>query len=221
VVRDVNALKLNHLKSGYLGQVKNKQLINGALLMGCASCFIYIFAALAPFIAINLLQMSSSEYGSANLLPAIGLIFGSLMAAQFAKKYDQLQIIKMGMFITVVGGLTMLGLTSLQVSALYSLFIPMIICYFGLSLVITNASTLAMSQVQDKSNGSAIMNFINMGLVTVVVFSLGLLPISTLIMPVVFIGICCVMYGLYLRLSIVEAIPVASNCLLIRSQPFF
>ncbi len=196
---DLNALKLSHLKEGYIRQFKNKQLIIGALLMGTASCFIYIFAALAPFIAINILHMSSSDYGSANLLPAIGLILGSLICARFAKKYDPTQVIKMGILITVLGSFTMLLLNLLQLSAIYSLFLPMIICYFGLSFVITNASTLAMSQVTDKSNGSAVMNFINMGLVTLVVFSMGLLPINTLIIPIIFILICFVMCILYTR----------------------
>ena len=46
----------------------------GGLLMGASTSLIYVFAALAPFIAINLLGMNSETYGVANCTPSIGLI---------------------------------------------------------------------------------------------------------------------------------------------------
>src|SRR5437762_2502258 len=77
-----------HLIEAYVAQFKNLQLISGGLLMRWATCFVYIFAALAPFIAIDMLHMSSTSYGAANLLPPIGLVLGSLFSAQLAKSYQ-------------------------------------------------------------------------------------------------------------------------------------
>ena len=91
----------------------------------------------------------------------------------------------------------MLLFVVLKMSALLILFIPMMLCYFGLSLVFANASTIAMSHVSDKAHGSAVMNFINMGFVTLVVLALGLLPNQVLSMPSIFICICAIMFFLY------------------------
>ena len=196
-ILDLDALKFNHLIEGYISQFKNLQLISGGLLMGGATCFVYIFAALAPFIAIDMLHMSSTSYGAANLLPPIGLVLGSLFSAQLAKSYQAKSIIKLGIIIAIVGSITMLIFTLLQLPALIMIFIPMMLCYFGLALVFANTSTIAMSNVNDKAHGSAVMNFTNMGLVTIVVLSLGLLPTSILLMPIVYILICVAMLILF------------------------
>lgn len=190
---DLNAFRLVNLVEGYASQFKNLQLIMGGLLIGGATCFVYVFAALAPFIAIDMLDMSSASYGIANLLPPIGLVLGSLLSAQLAKKYQLRFIIKLGIYVAFLGSAIMLLFSLLKMNALLTLFIPMMLCFFGLSLVFANTSAVTMSQVSDKSHGSAVMNFINMGLTTLVVSSLGLVSLNVLLMPIVFIFICLVM----------------------------
>lgn len=192
-ILDMDALQFNQLIEGYISQFRNLQLISGGLLMGGATCFVYIFAALAPFIAINVLHMSSASYGIANILPSIGLVLGSFFSAQLAKSHPTKSNIRLGIIITILGSITMLVFTLLSLSALTMIFIPMMLCYFGLSLVFANTSTIAMSNVSDKANGSAVMNFINMGLVTIVVLSLGYANTSILLMPIVYNLICIAM----------------------------
>jgi MFS transporter, DHA1 family, multidrug resistance protein len=190
---DRDALKMNHLVHGYAVQFKNAQLIAGGLLMSGATCFIYVFAAFAPFIAMNLMHMDVSTYGTANLLPPIGLVVGSLVSAQLAKKYQSTFIIALGIFVTLIGSSLMFLFIVMSKPALLSLFLPMMLCYFGLSLIFANASALAMSNTVDKAHGSAVMNFINMGLATVVVLSIGMFSINYFILPTLYIGICIFM----------------------------
>ncbi len=59
-------------------------------------------------------------------------------------------------------------------SPLLTLFSPMLLVYVGLSLIYANASTFAMSNTSDKAHGSAVMNFINIGVVIIAVLSLSL-----------------------------------------------
>lgn len=194
---DVNALKLNHLIEGYANQFKNMQLLAGGLLMGGATCFVYVFATLAPFVAIDMLHMTSTSYGMANLLPSLGLILGSLLSAKLAKKYHQGFIISLGIAITVSGSIMMLIFTLLEMPAIFILFIPMMLCYFGLALIPANASTIAMKNVSDKAHGSAVMSFTNMGFTTIVVLTLGYVQSQLLLMPVVFIILCSIMMLIY------------------------
>jgi MFS family permease len=198
---DLDALQFNHLITAYVSQFKNLQLISGGLLMGGATCFVYIFAALAPFIAIDMLHMSSANYGAANLLPPIGLVLGSLLSAQLAKNYPAQKIIRLGIIIAVLGSIAMLLFTLLKLPGLVMIFIPMMLCYFGLALVFANTSTIAMSNVSDKAHGSAVMNFTNMGLVTIVLLSLGFANTTILLMPIVFILICAAMLLVFASLN--------------------
>ena len=91
----------------------------------------------------------------------------------------------------------MLAAVTMQQSVILSLFLPTIVIYFGLGLVLANASTLAMSQVSDKAQSSAVMSFINMGLTTVVVLSLGFVTMNTSLLPCVFITLNVAMIGLF------------------------
>lgn len=196
-VLDLNALKLNHLIESYVSQFKNIKLISGGLLMGSSTSFVYLFAAIAPFIAINFFKMTSEQYGLANLLPPIGLILGSLASAQLIKKYSLQKLIHFGIYITGIGILLMLTGFLIHVGAIFSLFLPMIVIYFGLCFILANASSLAMSNTLDKAHGSAVMNFLNMGFTTLMVISLGFFSMNTLLLPSMYIVLCIAMLGIY------------------------
>lgn len=201
---NLDAFKIKHLLHGYGEQFQNTQLIAGGLLMGGAACFVYVFAALAPFIAINLFGMNSAQYGLANLLPPIGLISGSLLSARLAMQYPLGSIIFVGILIASIGSILMSVAVVMHLPPLFSLFLPMIIVYFGMSFMMGNASAIAMSRVHDKSHGSAVMNFINMGAATLAVLSLGFFSVSTSLLPtiyLVFCGLMLVIHRWLMRLS--------------------
>lgn len=84
---DLNALKLKHLLNSYKDQFKNIRLMVGSLQCGASGCYVYLFAALGPFIGINFLGLSSSQYGIANIIPSIGLMLASLFSARLARTY--------------------------------------------------------------------------------------------------------------------------------------
>lgn len=194
---DLNALKINHLIRSYATVFKNSGLIAGGLLMGGSTCFVYVFAAIAPFVAMNMLGMSSEQYGIANILPPIGLILGSLCSARLAKTHPLAAIIRNGILIAFIGVVIMLVVTAMALPPVISLFAPMILIYFGLSLILANASTVAMSHVADKAHGSAVMSFVNMGLATLVVLSLSCFALNTILMPSIFAVLCVFMYATY------------------------
>jgi MFS family permease len=196
-ILDLNAFKIKHLLHSYSTPFKNMQLIAGGLLMGGSACFVYVFAALAPFIAINLYGMNSAQYGMANILPPIGLILGALLSAKLTKQYSLNTMIQIGLYIAGVGVTSMIIAIAAHLSVVLTLFAPMVIIYFGLSLIIPNASVLAMNQVIDKAHGSSVMNFINMGFATLVTLSLGFFPINMQLLPIIYIVLCAAMLVIF------------------------
>lgn len=193
---DINAFKLSSLWNGYLVPFKDTNLVTGGLIIGGATCCLYLFSTLAPFIAITKLHMPAIQYGSASFITAFGLLTGSLLSAQLLKKYASINIIYCGLFIAFLGSLLMLGLTHLYLPAIYCLFIPTMICYIGLSFVFANTSSIAMQSSTDKANASAVMNFINIGFATVVMFLVGKLSIQVYLLPLLFLIVCSFMLGL-------------------------
>lgn len=200
-VLDYDALKLNHLLSSYAKQFKNKTLVSGGLVMGASTSFIYVFAAVAPFIAMPLFHMTSSEYGLANLLPPIGLFIGSLISAKLTSRCPLNQLIKIGIQISIVGVLFMFLALFFKLQPIIFLFYSVIVIYFGLCFIIANSSSLALRAVEDKAHGSAVMSFVNMGVATVVTLAVESLPIIPILLPTVYAVLCAMMFVAYLSLS--------------------
>lgn len=194
-------LKVKSLFQGYANQLTNRQLMLGALLMGSTSCFTYVFAALAPFIAINHFGISSAEYGMANIIPPVGIILGSLVCARLVKVYAFTSMMRVGILIATIAAISMYLLLVNHVSIYISLFFSATIINFGLCFVFANSSTIAMSHASNKAYGSAVMNFMSLGLVTMVVLSLGLFSVKPLLLPAMFFLLCIVMMILFKLLT--------------------
>ena len=195
------ALEVSHLLTSYGTQFTNISLITGGVLMGAVTAFIYVFAALAPFLAMDLLHMNSSVYGAANILPPIGLMLGSLLSARLVQKKSMKFVMQLGISVVVVGVLCMFITTFYHISAIWMLFAPMTLIYFGLALILPNASVLAMKTVSDKAHGASVMSFLNMGLATLVVLSLGYFTTKLILLPLVFLGLTVVIVLSFLRLK--------------------
>jgi MFS transporter, DHA1 family, multidrug resistance protein len=194
---DYHALEVVHLLSAYAKQFQNKGLVSGGLLMGASTSFVYVFAAVAPFIAISIFHMTSSEYGLANLLPPIGLLVGSLVSARLSGQFPLGTLIKKGIQISIIGVVLMFIALLLNLSTIFFMFVTVIAIYFGLCFILANASSLALYHVADKSHGSAVMNFINMGTATVVTLGIGLFSIKPSLLPVVYAFLCAAMLIAY------------------------
>ncbi len=139
---------------------------------------------------MNMYDMTESSYGFANLLPSIGLILGSLTSAQLSKYLPLMKIVRTGIVIAVFGVLLMLFSIWQQMDVYAVLFIPMIVIYFGLSLLMANVSSYVMGFIQDKSHGSAVMHFINMGMATLAVLIIGLFHPQDSLLPAAYLILC-------------------------------
>jgi predicted MFS family arabinose efflux permease len=201
---DRNALKLSNIFYKYTRKLKNIQLMLGAALMGCSTAFVYLFAALAPFVAMQEMHLNPSEYGLWNLLPPIGIILGSQLSAYLAKHLRAIHAIILGITIMLFGVSLMLIAFMFHMLLAIWLFFPLTIIYIGMSFVFANASTLSMQTVQDKANASAMMNFINMGIATLSVLLIGLIPTqSILLLPLT--------YGILILIAFVLSMILAIN----------
>jgi MFS family permease len=186
--KNMDALNPKKLLHNYLNQFK-RPVIFGGLLIGSGTCIIYTFAALAPFIAMDVMGISPKVYGIYNFIPVIGMLLGSMLASHLSKKFTPEKSIKLGLLISLVGVfLLFLGLILCPHNIL-SLFAPMLIIYIGCSFIFGNSSALAICGTDDKSNASALMSFINMSSAAIMVMLLGIFSIhAAIILPLLYLG---------------------------------
>ena len=94
----------------------------------------------------------------------------------------------MGNSIALASTALMLGAFAIGFITAWSLFVPMAFLCLGLSLIVPNAQSLALSHAQNKSNASAMMSFINLGTATIAIFILQSSPTHpVLLLPLLFI----------------------------------
>ncbi len=195
--RNSSALNPKVIVKNYFAQIKSLPVVLGGLLVGSGTCFVYTFAALAPFIAMDIMHMSTTQYGIYNFIPVAGMIIGSLVASMLGKIYSTTRMLKIGLIIASLGVIGIIAGLSLLPQNHLSLFAPMFVIYIGFSFVFGNSSALALSKASDKSNASAMLSFVNMGSAVIIVTILGFLDNSNiLLLPILYgvfiiIGIVC------------------------------
>ncbi len=174
--RDLQALNIQKMTEGFLAKLKNKKIVSYAILMGLGTSIVYLFASEAPFIGIDRIGLKEDVYGLLNFIPPVGMIVGSLISNYLAEKKEGHLTIGLGILITLIGSIGMLVLFLLNSVNVWSLFMPMPLIYVGLAFISSNASALAMSHAQNKSNASAIMNFLNVGISVLALLAIQALP---------------------------------------------
>lgn len=213
--KDVKGLQWKHLIHAYGHEFSQMKIIAGGCLVGVNGALFYIFAAMVPFIAIDLSGMTSQEYGFANMIPLAGLALGSLVSAKLTQRYTLMVIIKIGIGIATTGVVLMLILVALQLPILISIFFTMFIVSAGQIMVLANASTTAMSLAKDKAHGSAVVNFIAILLSTIGVVSLGAFKTRPIYLPLIYMGFCLFSMLMYSILSKREGKTTTSNVVLL------
>jgi len=199
---DKQALNFKNIQQTYQRELRNKKFLYPSLIMGFFTSIIYLFSTLAPFLAINEMGLSPEEYGFLNFIPPLGMIAGSFTAHSLAVRKKKLTVIQIGGVIAAISTLFMLGLFALGKINLWTLFLPIPFIYFGGSLVFNNASSLAMQNAHDKSNGAAIMSFINILVAASAVFVVQHIDSPTpLLMPLLFLFFILFLLGLQRQLQ--------------------
>jgi len=189
---DRNALELKKIAHGYLNQFKSSTTVLNALLMGFISSSFYIFATLSPYIGIDHIGLSPKQFGLWNLVLCLGLFGGVTFTRWFAKKNRPQLAILIGICIMIPPILVMFFLFSFSWVTVWTLFIPASMIRIGSNTIWSNASSRGMSASTDKSNTSAVMQFLNLSVSTLGLFLIGfysttqimLLPSAFLILSI-------------------------------------
>jgi DHA1 family bicyclomycin/chloramphenicol resistance-like MFS transporter len=199
--RDLSSLRIKNIAYAYSRQFKDLDLVLWSCLMGLSTAIIFIFAQEAPFLVVDQMGFSPQEYGVFYLVPAFGIAGGSLATAWLADKMTPLTAMLVGILTMLIGSLLMGYFFLGSWVNGWALFLPQVIVQFGDAILYTNASSIALSEADDKSNASAIMLFINSIVSVAGTFLAGVFaPRALLSLPIVFIIITAIMLLIWLKL---------------------
>jgi len=198
-LKDLQELNWARVFSSYQKKLTNRPLVLCALIVGSMTGIVYVFAARAPFIGINLLGMSPSTFGLLNCLPSLGMLVGSFSTVWMMKRVPSARAL-MGIGI---GGAAFFALCMLVGFLFFDpsialLFIPLSLLYIPDAWVFTTGPSLGLMTVRDKSNASAIYNFLNVGMALIAsLFAEWIYPESAVSLPFIMVGLFVVVGVLY------------------------
>lgn len=123
--------KQHHLKTIAKQMLKDKHIWIYASLIGIINGIIFCYYGEAPFIFINILGFSVTEYGSIGILVAIASFTGAVFGKQLIGRMHYLQVMKVGYSIMFLG--LVIFLTSALISS--SIMINATCYMFGIFLM--------------------------------------------------------------------------------------
>ena len=155
---DPHALHLKKMIRGYAREIFHWPMILCSLQVGMTCSILYVFAAKAPFLVINVLGIRPDVYGTFSFLPALGQAAGLSLSIYCAHRLHQLQAMFIGVcLLGVAMTLFSLGFWIFGFSLL-TLFIPVPFMFMGNSLVTSNATAYALAMSHKRSYASALVN---------------------------------------------------------------
>lgn len=203
---DLQSLTVTSVVRGYRATLKNRRLLICAMMMGCGSAMVYLFASKSPFIGIKVIGLDPETFGAFNLIPSAGMLLGSFLVTGLVGRFSLYSLLLCGITGSLIATLVMLLFFSFGDLSWWILFLPAFFIYASESLVYANVSSFGLTTATNKSNASAVLNFINMSTAVIAVFlSELILPESALLLPISFLCIFIFMFFLWFRLKRLEA----------------
>ena len=170
------------LVSGASILLRSKAFWGYALTLGFASAAFFSFLAAAPLIAVELMNLSPSDYGKYFPLGALGYMAGNFMTGRFSERAGPDRMIGIGNVIGVIATLAMVAAASTGTLHPLVLFVPMAVTAFSNGLVLPNSIASCVSVRPDLAGAAAgISGAIQLGLGALVTVITGHVQDGTLL----------------------------------------
>ncbi len=141
------------------------------------------FVAISPIIFLDALRVSSLTYALVLLVYGGAYVVGGLLATRLSKRLAINTQIKLGLAISGLSGVIMLGMLHVGLS-IATVALPMIICTIGTTMVRPAAASRAMEMFSEKAGASSAAGgtimFVTAGVVSVLLCVAPVPPLQSL-----------------------------------------
>jgi len=180
-----DALDPKKVIKGFAHEFKEPSVVQSAFFTGLSTSVLYMFATISPYISIDLIGLSPYAFGLWSIVPYLGMFIGSFISRFLSEINSSRVNMFLGLLVVLLGSAVLSVYFTMNQITVWSLFIPMFFVYLGCNLIWTNAASNGLEQASDKSNASAVIQFINVSTATVAVLLVEVVPPTTpMLLPV-------------------------------------
>lgn len=202
--KETSKAHLNPMKIAlsYIAEFKNLYFVLVAGIVACGSITLYIFAAEAPFVAKNMLDMSAGRFGLYNFLPNIGLLVGGFFAVFLGKKLSSSRMVLLGSSLFCAVSLIMwLCFKQGNISSLTLFGLPMIV-FFALPFIFSSGQVMALSRATNTTYGSSVIYILQYSVMLIALISIHFFsPQTVTTLPLIYSSAGALMLLFYAAVS--------------------
>jgi MFS transporter, DHA1 family, multidrug resistance protein len=142
----------------------DKGFMRGSLVLGCAVGAFYTMAVILPFVVMEKIGLTPTQFGLAMLAQAGFYALGAAVTGRLLRRIEVMRLVPIGLMLIAVSALGFgIGLRLLPLS-LYTAMGPVVIWAFGSALVIPGATTGALAGFPNVAGAaSALAGFLQIG----------------------------------------------------------
>ena len=183
--------------------LKDREFLGHALTGGIAMAGMFAYIAGSPFIFIKLYGVPAEHFGWLFGSNAAGFILVAQVNARLLTKRDPGFLLARTVWVYLVAGLALLGISALHTEQLWPLLIPLFVCIASLGCIIPNASACAMNgQGARAGSASAMLGFLQFSVAAGAASLVGVLHDGSampMAMVIILCGILAVVIGMATR----------------------
>ena len=202
---EINLTQFNSRKilKDYQHVLANQTFIIGAVSYTLAFSGLIAYFQISPILFIENMHLTPSQYGWYSLIIATMYLFGGLIVNRYSEWVSTRKLLVFGIWLLILGGFLMFVAYQLHYVHIIAILIPASIFVIGARIVIPNAITNSMEEIQHlKGSSSALLGFIQMAGSGMISFVIAKFNHSTsLPLAVLFLIIGCTLLTITLTYS--------------------
>jgi len=160
---------LHHLNPGqlvtnYLTLLKDPRFLAPSILIGCGLGGLYALANVLPFVLMNNVGLSPSQFGMAMIIQSGSFIVGTIVTGRLLKVVEARRLVPVGMMLWVVSSTLMCVLSLTMEPTVATVMGPVALFVFALAFVLPASFTDSMAPFPNIAGAaSAMIGFMQFG----------------------------------------------------------
>lgn len=178
--RDKRAKVDMYLFKRYLDIYKNRQFLTYTAISGFSQAVFFGFFSISPFIIIEILGVSTEQFGYYFAIFGLVLCLGGLASGKIIEKVGMHITLVLGMCLMLGGGILMLGWAFVADMSLLSFLLPMAVACTGGIFMLGSAASLALEPFSETAGtAAAAFGCLEFGLCSTIGTFLMLFPVES------------------------------------------
>lgn len=164
VVRDVSRIRPRALLASYSKLLTNPGFVTASLTNAGAPGALYALATMLPFVMMNRVGLTPSQFGLSMLMQSLSFLSGSLVMRVLMRRYSAMSLVPVGLTLIGFGSLALAVLLRIAEPTLFTVMVPVGFYAFGIAFVMSPMTTAALARFPKNAGAAAaLFGFMQMG----------------------------------------------------------